>query len=621
MEISEITIRKFKGIEEVTMGPIRPINVLIGRNNSGKTSILTCIQTLNRYLSRLESNHDISMDVPDEYFNKAAGGNSSFGISVTVAQTREEREKQFVDVARAWDNEYQSPKTSSEKIRIQLERNLFGRLSFEFRATGGRKKFGLAAITTVEEGDVGPKDRRAVVAESLEATGHLKGPPLAELFLGEGYGQPVYNTLLGLKEQRPDKIVDLKYAGPRFDAPGAHCGVQLLNPAFQYVCRVFRSAFLVSPYRHGVAKLLPQRAEALEENGTNLVNYMHDLNLNNYGGFREIEAFVGRIVPDVGRLHPRFVREEGSELELGYEWADGRVVNLANMGGGVEQLLILGSILIQQKSSCILWEEPESHLHPGAQEVLLGELESRVGNSIIFMSTHSPVFVRSNDKIAVHVVTNKDGKSGVGRTLLASELQEAAAVLGSRPGHIALADIVLYVEGKHGTGAFDEWLKKWPDRDEVLGHLFLVVQSCNPDEMGTEDFDLGKLEKVTPNMLLLVDKDNDPGSQEPKPARRKLQEMCKSLDITCIITTKRQIEDYFPEEAVRKALPVSLLSNWNYDDSLPMGEQLAKAWKKYNARIASMMEWPDIEKHADIMQVFEKIRDYANKLKPEPVGH
>jgi len=409
----------------------------------------------------------------------------------------------------------------------------------------------------------------------------------------------------------------VNYIAARFESDEDNWGAQLLYPAFEYVCSAFRTSFLVSPYRHGALVLQPQRAKVIEENGRNLVSYVHDLNLNNYDAFHEIGAFVKRIVPDVGRLHPRFVRAESSELELAYEWPDGRVVNLANMGGGIEQLLILGSLLIQQKTSCILWEEPESHLHPGAQDVLLSELEEHVGNSMVFLTTHSPVFVRSSDKVAVHIITNKDGKSGAGRTLSASELQEASTLIGSRPGHLAQADIVLYVEGKWGAAVLEEWLNKWPKKNDVLGHLLLVVQPCNPDEMGTEDFDLGKLKKVTPNMVILVDKDNDPGSDEPKPARKKLQEMCGKQEITCKITTKRQIEDYFTEEAVRKVLPPNLLSCWNYNNAIPMHEQFPNGWKKHNSGIAANMEWRDIEKHHDIMQVFEKIEEFADKLKPE----
>ncbi|TKJ35295.1 MAG: hypothetical protein CEE38_15825 [Planctomycetes bacterium B3_Pla] len=618
MEISDIAIRRFKGIEEVKLGPIRPINVLIGRNNSGKTSILTCIQTLSDYLSLLESKHERSIVVPDEYFNKRAGEDASFDISVTVVQTEEERQKQFVKLAKNWDSHYQNPKTSSDKIEIQLRRNLFRNLTFEFSALG--KKFGLVAVTTMEEDGTERKDERVVVAESPHPTGDLKCLPVMELFFGGGYHRPEYFTLSDLREHQSGKTFDVKCGGPQFSAASPHGEVRLLNPAFQYVCRGFTSAFLVSPYRHGDAVMIAQRAKSINADGRNLVTYTHDLNLNNYEAFHRIAAFVKRIVPDVGRLHPRFMRAEGSELELAYEWPDGHVVNLANMGGGVEQLLILASLLIQQKTSCILWEEPESHLHPGAQDVLLSELETHVADSMVFMTTHSPVFVRSSDRIGVHIITNSDGKSGVGRTLSATELQDAATVLGSRPGHLAQADIVLYVEGKHGAAAFDAWLQKWPNKHKVLGHLLLVIQSCNPDEMGTDDFNLGNVKKVTPNMLLFLDKDNDPGSQEPKPARRKLLRMCEELEIPCVLTTKRQIEDYFTEEAVRKALPANLVSDWNYNDGIPLGEQFPNGWKKHNARIASIMEWGDIEKHDDIMQVFQKIEDYANKLKPETVG-
>jgi len=525
---------------------------------------------------------------------------------------------QFSDLAHNWDTQYQHPKMSSQKVEDQLQRNLFRCLTFEFRGLKKNKKFGLVAISTMEEEDAERKDSRVVLAKNPEPTGILKGLSLTNLFLEDRKISPSLGSLSELAIQ--NKLKGFNYKEARFNAGDPHCGVQLLSPAFEYVCSAFRTSFLVSPYRHGTQILNPTRAKVIENDGRNLINYMHDLNLNNYDTFHEIGAFVKRIVPDVGRIHPRFVRAEGSELELAYEWPDGRVVNLANMGGGVEQLLILGSLLIQQKTSCILWEEPESHLHPGAQDVLLSELEKHVGNSMVFMTTHSPVFVRSSDKIAIHIITNKDGKSGAGRTLSASELQEASTLIGSRPGHLAQADIVLYVEGKWGAAVLEEWLKKWPKKNDVLGHLLLVVQSCNPDEMGTEDFDLGKLKKVTPNMVILVDKDNDPSSDEPKPARKKLQEMCDNLGITCKITTKRQIEDYFTEEAVRKVLPPNLLSCWNYNNAIPMHEQFPNGWKKYNSGIAANMEWQDIEKHHDIMQVFEKIKEFADKLKPRNNG-
>ena len=109
-----------------------------------------------------------------------------------------------------------------------------------------------------------------------------------------------------------------------------------------------------------------------------------------------------------------------------------------------------------QKTACILWEEPESHLHPGAQDKLLSELESRAGQSLIFLTTHSPVFVRPSDKIAIHAIANPSGKNATGRTLLKEQLQEASASAWLRPGRFAQADIFLYVEGKYSTAVVED---------------------------------------------------------------------------------------------------------------------------------------------------------------------
>ena len=619
MEISEITIRKFKGIEEVTMRPIRPINVLIGRNNSGKTSVLACLQLLNKYFMRLASaewnQSNVTIEVPDESFRKDTGENSYFEISVTIKQTRDERETQFKKVVESWNTRYNAPQMDEKKVKIQLDRDLFARMTFDFRGVRGKTKsnFGLTSIATVESEGV------SIIAQGPSPGGQLRGLSLLHLFVHGRYGWPEFDSVSKLaKDNKVNEGIGINLMKERLEGTEDHrerCGTELLNPAFDHVKNAFQSAFMVSPYRHGETIMAAQRCETLGENGANLVNYLHDLHLNNYEAFKKVADFVEGIAPDVGRLHPRFVKKEGSELELAYEWPDSRVVNLANMGGGVEQLLILGCILLQQKTSFVLWEEPESHLHPGAQDILLSELEERIGDSRVFMTTHSPVFIRSSDKVAIHIMTNKDGKSGVGRTLSADELQEAATVLGSRPGHLVQADIVVYVEGKTAAVIFEEWLKKWPEREKILGHLLLIFYDCNPDSMGTEDYDLSKLKKITTNMMVFVDKDNDPGSDEPKEPRKKLRAMCEKFGIPYKNTDKRQIEDYFTEEAVRKALPTNIGKGWNYDSSKPMGEQLPT--KKYNRAIAATMKWEDVEKNKDIMQVFAKIEEYAKKLKPE----
>jgi energy-coupling factor transporter ATP-binding protein EcfA2 len=617
MEISEITIKNFKGIEEVKMEPIRPINILIGRNNSGKSSVLACLQLLNKYFTNREfiegRQLNPTIKIPDEYFRKNASNDTWFEISVTVRQTKEERKKQFENVIKDRNKQY-GERLDEGKVAIKLEKELLSNITFDFR--GVRKDiFGLTSIRATEEG----KYENIAIEPNYRPGNFLRSLALLSLFEDTRIPRE-FDSLSKLAKENKEGIEIGLGGGELIETKGSVnklSGVELLKPAFRHIKETFWSIFMVSPYRHGAKHGNGARCQMLNEDGVNIVNRLHDLHMNNNRIFEEVAGFVKRIAPDVGRLHTRHAGS-GNELELAYDWTDDRVVNLANMGGGVEQLLILGCILIQQKMSCILWEEPESHLHPGAQDILLSELEKRIKDSRIFISTHSPVFIRSSDKIAVHIITNPDGKSGKGRTLLSDELQEAASVLGSRPGHLAMADIVVYVEGKWGAAAFEEWLKKWSDRDKVLGHLLLAIQFFSPDDMGTKDFDLVPLRKMTPNMIMFVDKDNNEGSSKPKPSRQELQEKCKALGIPCIITEKRQIEDYFTEDAVKQGLPSNILAGWKYEASKPMGEQLPT--KKYNAKIAAAMKWEDIEKHKDIIQVFEEIKKYVKTLKPDTNG-
>jgi len=214
---------------------------------------------------------------------------------------------------------------------------------------------------------------------------------------------------------------------------------------------------------------------------------------------------------------------------------------------------------------------------------------------------------------------NPDGKNAASRTLSKDELQEAATVIGSRPGHLAQADIVVYVEGKTGAAAVKEWLNKWPEKDTVLGYLQLEAQSLNVDEVASEETLLRALKKVSPNLVIFVDRDNDPGKIEPKKSRTLLLTNCEKMGIPCIITETRQIEDYFTYEGVKKGLPSNLCTNFErpYDNSKTIGEQFQDGWKLYNYRIAAAMDWKDVEQRKGIQRLLAEIKTYAKKLRPE----
>ena len=146
MEISKIVIENFKGIEHVELSPVKPINVLIGRNNSGKTSILTCLSFLHEYCS--PDNNGKPITVPPGYFREGLDNKPELSISISVKQSKEERKEQFTRTKDAWNKNHSSPHLSDAAISAQLENDLFSCLTYKFVALPPKGDFGLVSIHT-----------------------------------------------------------------------------------------------------------------------------------------------------------------------------------------------------------------------------------------------------------------------------------------------------------------------------------------------------------------------------------------------------------------------------------------------------------------------------------------
>jgi len=127
MEISKIVIENFKGIEHVELSPVKPINVLIGRNNSGKSSVLTCLNFLHEYFS--PNNTGKSITVPPGYFREGLDKAPELSISISVKQTKEDRKEQFIRTKDAWNPNFNPPHITDAAINAQLENDLFSSLT------------------------------------------------------------------------------------------------------------------------------------------------------------------------------------------------------------------------------------------------------------------------------------------------------------------------------------------------------------------------------------------------------------------------------------------------------------------------------------------------------------
>lgn len=613
MDIEKIIIENFKGIERVELGPIKPINVLVGRNNSGKSSTLTALEYLSKAWTQdgaIATNNEVAA----KHFRLNKDDETrTFSISVFVKRSEIERREVFNKVINNWNKSVVGQNIRPDIAEGLIKNNFLETITLSFTAEASKPNMSLCKVEGSNEREF------FTLAEYIPSRRVRENAfVLAPIFIL--FEREKFNPPRPILSRLPEKEEWENYATMSFDQTtkdkilsrrGSFC-IDIIKPALVHVRDILSRTVIVPPVRHAQEYGGFGGNKPLEPAGTSLVSYLNYMQSNKNRQFQKIVKFVSNIAPELGRFHSR--QAKNNQFELAYEWNENEIVRLVDMGGGIEQLLALACFLIDSKNKFMLWEEPEVHLHPGAQDILLNEIEKRIGKRSLFLTTHSPVFIRRSKKIAVHVLTSKDGKSATGRTLSSEDFNQVINIIGSRPGHLAQADIVLYVEGKRGAEVVEEWLEKWPERENVLSHLELLVQPFNADEVGSDDFDLDKLKLVSPNMIIFADKDNDEGDDKPKKTRITLGKKCKAGEIPFIITEKRQIDDYFPKELVSKVLKQrspQLSKEWE-----KTGE-FTRKMKRYNREISRMMEWADVEKFKEIKQIFEEIKKYAKKLKPD----
>lgn len=197
--------------------------------------------------------------------------------------------------------------------------------------------------------------------------------------------------------------------------------------------------------------------EKLAQNGSNLAQVLNTINNGNRELFANIEKFVHEALPDIGMLQTPLLLNQ--ETEVAFRSRDGGYsVCLENMGGGVQQLLMVATVFLTTGfESTIFIEEPESHLHAGAQRFLIERLYQ--GERQVFVTTHSPTFVNQSRPCSMYQIKYSANRTAITPLSDTNMLSAMLVDIGSRNSDVLLSNAVLFVEGPGDRAAFDIWSK------------------------------------------------------------------------------------------------------------------------------------------------------------------
>lgn len=326
------------------------------------------------------------------------------------------------------------------------------------------------------------------------------------------------------------------------------------------------------------------KAEDLESNGENLVKVVNTL-YNNYRSlFNQFRDRYVSIMEGVTDVSTPYVKNNEITIRI-HEGEDS--YNLEDVSAGSKEILTLIAGIISSKNdtSLLLIEEPELHVHPGAEQEIFDLIQDvcREAGIQVIVSTHSNVFVNRSDASSISRIERED--STTIRSVSEGEIAQELTDIGYSKSGLLQSDAVVFVEGRSDKRILKEFCRK-------LG--------VDPHEKGIAFVELE-------------------GKENLKRDGRSLVKLLCSFDIPYLFVVDS--DDQTPEEAVGE-----LLDNINRSDGGGWWETSPEnfhAWKEYSiesylldAKILARGEEfaIDSEEIEEIISEHEQIGDKAEVL-------
>jgi len=340
--------------------------------------------------------------------------------------------------------------------------------------------------------------------------------------------------------------------------------------------------------------------------------------------FEEIRKYMTKNVSGLKKLNPSTEFNWSKSLnkfDLNLEFEGQNFdVAISHKGTGFKRLLMVAyfEYLASKKSisnQIFAIEEPETYLHPSAQEDLLNSIIRISESSQFFLTTHSPIFAGATDgKNSILVTKDVGGISHYSRENQ-NIIEQIINELGIRPDYNLLKEIkyLIFVEGKDDIHFLNSYAKTVLDKDLENDNILCVIGGGGSLK-NYADLDLFKKLKGNNFYSVMVDGDDKTNGKEKWCERIKTKCDSDSADFKKL--SKREIENFcHPQAICRKCTDLdfnSIIINDDTDVPKHLKELgLIKNFKNdLNIEVFNEMtktEWEEIDVVGEIKQFLEVI--------------
>ncbi len=406
MKPLRIRFENFACFEECSLALEPGVQILVGKNNSGKTALLRGLTALASLPigQPMGSAFDVG-----KYARHADQSGFDFRVEF------EFEDKDFSVLGGALS---QWPAAQKASTRL---------LEFRFRVLGGENAVGFSGASLKldeNELEVLTRNNQIVIQHHYNQNGDRGGAA----------------TQLRTKTQRQVQSQNwpVLEEAPIFSA---------LMP--------LKNVRLIDAHRVVRPELNMQAVDALTPNAESLAPFLDTLFGNNRRKFEQVEELVTRVFPEIESVNPE-KRGNSVSLTLTTRQA-GRAIPLTHCGTGVEQVLALATFVLTAPSgTMLLLDEPHSYLHPSAEREIIDFLLEHSEHRYV-IATHSAILINS---VSPDKIVRLNSPKVIPTGHVHPHTGDVLHSLGYRNSDFLFSDRLIFVEGESDQEILPALLEK-----------------------------------------------------------------------------------------------------------------------------------------------------------------